>query len=389
MLDSSVAKKDGTANFDVKDSQSSSETEAVHLINDAEKGTQENDTYKSKASEDVNDLIDEIDEILVDNATVLSTRNPYKVEAEAISDEEFELGEESEKEYRVDNVLTDTRGNAFQLHESTSKTVSDTQAEQLNLHVFADYMHHTLVHLNNLSTESANDQIQSGTKSENKENCKLLESKAGQFTNDIRNDTAKKTYIECMEIEDISPPLSNDSQTFRDTYGTNVASTNTDSDELVSNFGQYASLTNKEDSVSRGKVSISDSESKTVKVDVLDAVHSNQPCELGNMDCNKEIEEQMAIEKLSSPELDTRQTVNIGAPSRREGQTQSGHLSQFSEDTVNETETLEPLVETVAERSALSHSGLSQRSSPETGLYYYMTFCTKEWMLFSTLLSLS
>ena len=386
-VDELIDKRDESHPSDAEFSQPLSEI--TDRTNDKTKTSQERSKTQIKASDDVDELIDKIDEILVDNANTLNTRNEYNVEAVDISDDEDGLNSETEIKCNAvspahisDATYSQSAGSYEQVVKEQSE-LSDS-GQHVTRSSFDDSNGDGLGSTN----ESAGDQTKGGSENEDVE--EKGGSKDRDFANCARTETERKSYIECMELEDISPPLSL-SQSVEDSSNTNTHVINTLLEsEQVSDSG--ASLVSADADSKTNKIdSFRDSDMK-IDTGLHDAVddcqYSDQSAVVTENFTDSKVDE---LERKSDQTIEENECMDIGKAntlSFDEEQTmdksemasesqletiQSETLTQISEHTVTETETQDSMGDTCDMVEALeetndANSALCQRSSQTTGM---------------------
>ena len=386
-VDELIDKRDESDPSDAEFSQPLSEI--TDRTNDNTKTSQERSSTQSKASDDVDELIDKIDEILVDNANTLNTRNEYNVEAVDISDDEDGLNSETEIKCNAvspahisDATYSQSAGSYEQVVKEQSE-LSDS-GQHVTRSSFDDSNGDGLGSTN----ESAGDQTKGGSENEDVE--EKGGSKDRDFANCARTETERKSYIECMELEDISPPLSL-SQSVEDPSNTKTHVINTLLEsEQVSDSGapvisaDVDSNTNKIESFRDSDMKIdtgihdavddcqNSDQSAVVTENFTDSKADELECKSGQ---TIEENECMDIGKTNTLSFDEEQSMDKSeVASENQSETiQPETLTQFSENTVTDTETQDSkgdacdMVE-VLEETNDANSALCQRSSQTTGM---------------------
>ena len=380
-----------STNDNTKASQERSSTQRSEITdpaNDSTKTSQKRSSTQSKASDDVDELIDKIDEILVDNANTLNTRNEYNVEAVDISDDEDGLNSETEIKCNAVSPAHISDATYSQSAVSYEQVVNEqSELSDSGQHVTQSSFDDSNGDGLGSTNESAGDQIKGGSENEDVE--EKGGSKDRDFANCARTETEKKSYIECMELEDISPPLSL-SQSVEDPSNTNTHVINTLLEsEQVSDSG--TSLVSADADSKTNKIdSFRDSDMK-IDTGIHDAVDDSQNSEQSavvteNTDFKADelerksgqiIEENecMDIGNTNTSPFDEEQTMDKSEmTSESQSETiQSETLTQISEHTVTETETQDSIGDACDMVEALeeindANSALCQRSSQTTGM---------------------
>ena len=285
------------------------DSEKVSLMTGCTISDSEVEKTVASSPEDVNDIIDKIDKILVDNASVVNSGKHYEVLTEAISDEEFENNIEGNYTAPDTVFVADARKNILLINDNTSelgnfRNLNSNQSDELIK---------VQLELQLKSKGSESSQVQaSDTDVKNIKNGEDYERNI-EVHEKAEEDTAvtgdgnkgKKSYIECMEVEDISPPLSIEPEHVDSLTGTNGVYKDNDF-EITSSFSKAENLTCKivEEASSmnlRVNNSITHSESSNMREDTVTELNvDSSDYQIESQICHREKDDKITENNNSS-----------------------------------------------------------------------------------------